>query len=428
MIQRRSRRVTDPGLEAAGLLLRIGMAILCLLVPVIVFFSRRAVVVLVPVGLTTIILASAVKAEDFRVMGLVRSVLLRASGAAGALLALWMVLSLLWTPFPLDAAEKLFKAVGTALLVFAACLALPERMRAPNLHLITLGALLATLVALGVTAARRFELAFGSIDPVTLARAAVMLSILSFAAVAWLRTRAQPLLAALLGALSAAAIALSHSHIAQAMFAAGCVTFLMSNLAPKNTARLLGTLAALTIFAAPLAAIAAQYQALHPVNTPETVTSRLVPLAEWGRLIMAEPLRLLTGHGFDTAARARTSGFMAPEVLRNVVFELWFELGLIGAFAAASLILSAYLGTLRLPRALGPPMTAALTSAFVFAVIGDGIVQIWWLSSLSVIAVAFVAVVNGQHRTVRPKAGRQRSEGAMSAPPLQEIDRGGLRA
>ena len=404
------------------------MVILCLIVPVIVFMSRRAVVVLVPIGLTTIILASAVKAEDFRVLRLIRIALMRASGAAAALLALWMLLSLFWTPFPADAAEKLFKAVGTAVLVFAACLALPERMRAPNLHLITIGALLATIAALALAGTRQFDDSLVTIDAVTLARAAVMLSILSFAAIAWLRTRAQPLLALLLGVLVGAAIILSRSHIAQVMFAAGCLTFLLSILAARGTALTLGTLAALTIFAAPLLALAAHYGMLKPFAALDGAAARIMPLVDWGELILSEPLRLLTGHGFDTAARARASGFMPPGILRNVVFELWFELGFIGAFAAGSLILTAYRGALSLPRALTPAMTAALTSAFVFAVIGDGIVQIWWLSSLSVVAIAFVSVVNGQHRTVRPKAQRQAAESARRQRPVSPLPNQGLRA
>ena len=410
MVHRRARRVSDPGLEAAGLLLRIGMVILCLIVPVVAFLSRRAVVVLVPIGLTTIILASAIKAEDFRVLRLVKTVLSRATGAAAALLAFWMVTSLLWTPFPVDAAEKLFKAVGTAVLVFAACLALPERMRAPNLHLITIGTLLATLAGLSIAAIRQFDASLIVVDPVTQARAAVMLSILIFAAVAWLRTRAQPLMALLLAVFAGVAIILSRSHIAQVLFAAGCLTFLVSSVAARSVALLSGSIAALTILAAPALALVAHYGALKPLAALEGAAIRILPLAEWGTLILSEPLRLLTGHGFDTAARARASGLIPSGMLRNVIFELWFELGLVGAFAAASLLYAAYRGALGLPRPLEACMTAALTSAFIFAVIGDGIVQIWWLSSLSVIAIGFVAVFNGQHRMVRPKALQQSGE------------------
>jgi len=420
MAQSRARQIRDPGIEAAGLLLRTGMVILCLIVPVLVFLNRRSVVVLAPMGLTLTILAGMIRAEDFAIMRTLRRVLSSVSGAIAVLLALWICLSLLWTPFPAEAGEKLFKVLGTAALILAAVFSLPERMRAPNLHLITIGSLLATIAGTVIAGLQRLDRGMVPIDAVTMARAAVLLSVLSFAAMAWLNTRAQPRLSVVLMALVGAMTLIGRSHIAQFMFALGCAAYLCALLRPRASALVLGWLAVATLIGAPLAALLADAASLRDLGAGNLVIARLQPLAEWGAFIAAEPLRLLTGHGLDTAGRARASALIPPETMRNIVFELWFELGLIGAVAAAVLVFRAYLGATRLPRSLTAPLIGALTSALCFALLGDGIVQIWWLSSVASIAIAFVAVVRGQHRTVRPKA---RASAVRAGPEVEHAPR-----
>ena len=404
MMQGKSRRANDPGLEAAGLLLRVGMAILCLVVPLIIFFTRRSVVVLVPIGLTIIILASAIKAEDFSVFSRLKAVLFNPAGAAAIMFCLWLIASFAWTPFPVDSLEKLFKALGTITLVAAACLALPERMRAPNLNLITLGAFLAALLAIGIVAALIFRREMVTIEGVTLARASVTLSLLTFAAMAWLLTRAQTLVAAILALMAGAGITLLGSKIALLMFATGMLTFLLSTLQARATAWLLGLTTAFAVLCAPAIAIAAHWSNLSLFSPVELLRQPLLAFGRWGDLIMSEPLRLMTGHGFDTATRARSIGYISPDMPRGVVFEIWYELGLVGAVTMAILLLSAFVGATQLPRTMTASLTAAFAAVYVFTVIGDGIFQIWWLSSLGVIAIAFMSICNGQHRTVRPKA------------------------
>lgn len=407
MIQGKTRRANDPGLEAAALLLRVGMAILCLVVPLIIFFTRRSVVVLVPIGLTIIILASAIKAEDFSVLGRLKAVLFSPAGGAATMFCLWIVASFAWTPFPVDGIEKLFKALGTIVLVAAACLALPERMRAPNLNLITLGAFAAALLAIGIVAALIWKREMVTMEGVTLARASVTLSLLSFAAIAWLQTRAQTLLAASLGLAAGVGITLLGSKIALLMYVAGMAAFVLSTLNARATAWLVGLGASLALVTAPAIALAAHAGLSSIASGIDLLRQPAVALGQWGELIMSEPLRLLTGHGFDTATRARTIGFIAPDMPRGVVFEIWYELGLVGALTMAILVLSSFVGVTRLPRTMTAALTAAIVAIYVFSVVGDGIFQIWWLSSLGVIAVAFMSICNGQHRTVRPKARSQ---------------------
>ena len=286
-------------------------------------------------------------------------------------------------------------------------------MRAPNLNLITIGTIAATGALLAIDAARVLGTGL-EIEAVTVARASVMLCLLSFATIAWLATRAQFSLAGIVALLVGVAIALSASKVALIMFSAGCVVFLGSLLAPRAAAWTLGILVAMTVLCAPLIALAARHQDGGIVGLYGSARA-LSAVGHWGDLIFAEPWRLLTGHGFDTAQRARASGLFASDVPRDVIFEIWFELGLVGAVAMAALLFFAFLGATHLPRTLVAAATAELTAVFVFAFLGDGVLQVWWLSSLSLVAVAFTAVCHGQHRTVRPKARGRIFSGARPA-------------
>ena len=46
----------------------------------------------------------------------------------------------------------------------------------------------------------------------------------------------------------------------------------------------------------------------------------------------------------------------------------------------------------------------AIASAFTLMCLGAGGAQVWWLTSVTVTAIAFTAVVRGQFKTTRPKA------------------------
>ncbi len=101
--------------------------------------SRWVIVVLVPIGAVLIILSSLLRADSARLSDRALARLASGPGLASLLLITWALVSLLWTPVRVEAMEKLFKLLGVVLLGFFAVIALPNRMRATNLHLITIG-------------------------------------------------------------------------------------------------------------------------------------------------------------------------------------------------------------------------------------------------------------------------------------------------
>jgi hypothetical protein len=127
-------------------------------------------------------------------------------------------------------------------------------------------------------------------------------------------------------------------------------------------------------------------------------------LTIWRDVVVNEPARLITGHGLETALRGRNVGLLAQDAPRTLLFELWYELGIVGAAAAAVALYSAARGAGRDHPPLVPGMMAALASAFTLACLGLGTAQMWWFTALAVTVVIFVATSRGQFRTRRPKA------------------------
>ena len=117
-----------------------------------------------------------------------------------------------------------------------------------------------------------------------------------------------------------------------------------------------------------------------------------------------EPLRLITGHGFETALRGRIVGLLPPNAPSTVLFEVWYELGVVGAFAGAVALLRPSRSAGRDHPLLVPGIMAAFATAFAFACLGIGTAQVWWFTALAVVVLIFVATERGQFRTTRPKA------------------------
>jgi hypothetical protein len=59
---------------------------------------------------------------------------------------------------------------------------------------------------------------------------------------------------------------------------------------------------------------------------------------------------------------------------------------------------------------------AVFASAFTIACIGVGLTVIWWVTTLTVTVLVFIAVERGQFRTRRPKASLLRPRAVSPRP------------
>jgi hypothetical protein len=130
----------------------------------------------------------------------------------------------------------------------------------------------------------------------------------------------------------------------------------------------------------------------------------VVSLDTWRMVILEDPARLITGHGLETALRGRFYGLVPPSAPYSFLFEVWYELGLVGAIAGAVLLFRSALGAGGHRPILGPGIMAAFATAYALGCLGIGTAQVWWFTALVVLVLVFVTIERGQFRTKRPKA------------------------
>ncbi|MBO1904177.1 peptide ABC transporter permease [Microvirga sp. 3-52] len=396
-------QTANPSADAAAMLRRLGFAILFFAVPLAALFTRRALVVMAPLAVILLVLASVLDGSARHAWDKLTALAASAGGVAGLVLLFWAGLSLVWTPFLPQASERLLNIIGMALMGLGGYLAIPERMRSANLYLLPVGVGLAALIAISLT------ITGGSrIDPegLSLERGMLMLVLLLWPAIAWLHSRGRNLEAIGLALAVGVCSLLTRDGLPLYGLAAGAVVFVITAWNPVFGSRLTGfVMAGLLLFAPVLPFILKPVAAgLLGANSPTALG-----LEVWRRVILEEPLRLLTGHGLETALRGRFFGLVPASAPSTLLFEIWYELGLVGAAAGSVLLYQAVIGAKSHRASVAPGIMAAFACAYTLGCLGIGTAQVWWFTALVVLVLIFVAIERGQFRTKRPKAVLRRT-------------------
>lgn len=400
MAMRASYPSLDPAADAAALLRRIGFATLVFAVPAAALMARRATVVLVPIGTVLILIAAVLDRGSPGVTRGLRAALTSPAGVAALVLIGWAMLSILWTPFPRTATDKIINIAGVILLGAAGVASLPERMRAANLYLVPVGAGIAALLAIGL-GGWRLNGGGGGGDGESLRRGLVVLVAAVWPALGWLVSRSRPALAlALVGAVGAALL-VATAWAAAVALAAGGFVYALATVRPRLAARLTAFAAAGALALAPLFPFVLRpfLKAFHGPFYPGATALRV-----WAEVMGREPLLLVTGHGLDASVRARLVGLLPAGAPQALPFEIWYELGVVGAFAAAALAALSVRAARRVHAPLLPSVLGAFTAGFVLTGFGAAGTQAWWSTALGAVVLTFVSVERGQFRTQRPKA------------------------
>jgi len=133
--------------DAARLLIRLGLAILFVGLPIAGLVSRGTIYSLLPVGAGSILCGTVIAGPAHGLRRL-RTALLAPLGATAVFLAGWTGLSLLWTPFPGQAGEKFLAMVTPAVLAAVVAASLPEKTRPLDLYLLPFGVAATAVAAL----------------------------------------------------------------------------------------------------------------------------------------------------------------------------------------------------------------------------------------------------------------------------------------
>jgi hypothetical protein len=371
------------------------------LAPLVGVLSRRSLFVLLPIG-AGLLLASfliAVSGAGLRAFG---AALVSSVGLAAVFLWGWAVLSLGWTPFPDEIAPRLFASlatVGFATLIIAH---IPRTRLKPILYLLPSGVLATGLATLAAVAFGPAAFHGGSeFDPSLIERSVLTLDVLIWPALGALAAFDRWRLASALALLVAATIIASGAPLAMAVLALGATAFAAAADDPGRAARRAGILfAALVLFApllpfglAPLAA------ALPPVGK-----STVAAMSDWRTLVLADGVRLVTGHGIGTAAQG-VGLWLPPHTPRTTLFEIWYDLGAPGAFLLAATILYALRGVGAVAGPAAPALLGGATVTLSIAMLGLATAQVWFVTLASLQAVAFGLLLRSRRGDVaRPAA------------------------
>lgn len=177
--------------------------------------------------------------------------------------------------------------------------------------------------------------------------------------------------------------------LACAILAAGLVLGL-----PSLGPRLLAGLSAGGVLLAPVLAKGAFALGLDERIAPFLSESWLQRLGYWGKAVDWIWARPLPGWGLD-ASRAFGPGIQLHP--HNAPLQIWMELGLIGAVAAAIVWASIFSG---LSRPVRTPAAAAATATavayLIFGAVSFGVWQEWWLALGALSALACILVLRAR--------------------------------
>ena len=101
---------------------------LFVVLPVLAQVARRAAVILGPIAVILLVIASAIDGRQRPVRPGLAALVRSPAFLAGLLVLAWSALSVAWTPFPSQAVERLLNVLATVGLTVLAYFALPDRM------------------------------------------------------------------------------------------------------------------------------------------------------------------------------------------------------------------------------------------------------------------------------------------------------------
>ncbi len=391
----------DAAADAAQLLSRIGYAALAVATPSAATLSSRAMFVLFPVGVALLLVAATldpVAGVGPRLRALVASPI---TWAALALFA-WACLSLLWTPFPIPGAQRLLKIAMTTLAAAAVTVTARAHLRATDLYLFPIGVLIlmATIFALWFAEQQTLEADAGRIET-----GGVALAMLLFPAMGGLAARgrngyARTLM--LLGLVYAFAIG-SAATTAALLAGIAVLSFAVSD--PERTMRDVGRAAVVLVLAAPvLLALSPELGHLIFHAKLGSLGPPYPTIAAAASLVLHDVPRLVTGHGVDTVVRGLDAGLLPTMTPRVALFEIWYELGIIGALAAAAGVWFAFRAIGHAAPRLAPYLAATFATDLTLGFLSEGFAQMTWITLLAIGGIALGAAARSQYRTTRPSA------------------------
>jgi hypothetical protein len=391
----------DEAADASRFFSRIAYAVLGLGAPVGVVIHPLALFVIFPIGVALIMMAAALDGGTGFFDRVLRAFRQPAFVALLAGLA-WATLSVLWTPYPVSAAQhalKLGLLIGATLLAVSAP---RENAEATDLYLFPIGVVcgMAAVAAMGLS-----HILTGQADETGLAYGAVALGVLLFPALGGLSARGRNGYARLLLILALVfAYIDGYAPLTVALFAGYlALSFSISDL-KRTTGELAWAAAAIIILSPLIPAFAPTVAAWIFHAKLASLPQPYAPLSVAADIFTHHKLRLITGHGFETVSRGVREAFLPPQTPTALAFTVWYELGVIGALIAATGTWFAFRDLGKAPARLAPYMAAGLTAIVALAFLNVNFDDMTVPTLIAVAVIATDVAARSQYRTTRPSA------------------------
>ena len=378
-------RLYDPAKDAARLLGWFGLAVLMVGAPLISVLSRRAVVVLLPVG-AAILAAAYFQSVSTAGLKALRRAVCSPVGLAALFIALWAGLSLVWTPFPEDAVPRYVATLATVLVAAVVIAHLPERRAPPTLYLLPGGLALTAAATCGLALVGPASFRGGTeFDPSLLERSALTLTVLIWPALGALAAFGRWRWSIGLAVLVAGTLTATSAPIALAAFALGATAFAVAAGAAQRTAKIVAGIFGVLIMLAPLLPFV-----LSPLAKTMSMVgqSTVAAMTDWRALVAAAPVRLITGHGIDSARQGVLFGVLPPHTPRSILFEVWYDFGVLGALALATLVTLGVTAAGYAATTVAPAMLGGMVATLAVALFGVATAELWYVTLVSLESVA----------------------------------------
>ncbi|MGD1037420.1 MAG: hypothetical protein ABR878_09530 [Roseiarcus sp.] len=391
----------DDAADASQFLSRVGYVVLALAAPASVVLHPLAIFVLFPIGVVLVIFA-AVLDPDAGALKRVGEAFRSPMTLVGLAGLGWAALSILWTPFPVAAAQHVFKLTLLTLAVVLALTTTREHARATDLYLFPIGLV---LIMAAIVAAWAAAQQGAPLDQSRIPEGGRALAVLLFPAMGALAARGRNGYARLLLILAFIyASVIGETATTTALFAGfAALSFAVSDL--DRTAHDLSWLAAGLILLSPLVPALAPTFAWWMLHAKLSSLPAPYPSLGVATLVfLHDKAHLLTGHGFETVVRGVRAGILPPQTPRALVFEIWYELGIVGALIAA---VGAWLGFRAIGKApprLAPYLAAAFACNLTLGFLSVDLSDMTWVTLLAIGAITTGAAAHSQYRTTRPSA------------------------
>ena len=391
----------DEAADASSFLSRMGYAVLALAAPAGVALHPLAIFVLFPLGVALLCIGALLDPPDdlgARFWGALTSPFALLGAAALA----WAALSVLWTPFGVAAGQHLLKLGAWGFAVLLALNVTREHARATDLYLFPIGLALLMVTILAVWLAQRQG---APIDRSRISDAGTVLAVLLFPVMGGLAARGRNGYARLMLIMAFVyAFAIGSTPTMMALFVGfAALSFALSDL--RRTLTDLGWVAAAVILLAPGLAVVAEAVVRWIMRA--RLTSLPPPystLAEATTIVTHETPRLITGHGLETVPRGVHYGSLPPQTPHSLLFQIWYELGIVGALIAATAAWFGFRAIGDAPPRLAPYLTAALACNLTLAILCCDLSDTTWFTAVAISIIAADVAARSQYRTTRPSA------------------------